>query len=52
VAGAAERKLLDPAHRVKRQRAVEMRKQRAAARRLPFQSRAQRFRLDHDQDEV
>src|SRR5437868_239250 len=45
-------KLLDPAHRVKRERAVEMGEQRAAARGLPFERRPERSRLDRDQEEV
>ena len=48
----AERQRLDPQHGVERQRAIEMRKQRTAARGLPPQGRAERPGVDRDQHQV
>ena len=48
----AERQRLHPAHGRQRQRAVEMREQRAAARGLVAQGVAERVRVDRDEDEV
>src|SRR3981189_565340 len=47
----AERQRPDPRHRGERQVAIEGGKQRAAARRLPFERRPERLRVDRDQDE-
>ena len=48
----AERERLGPAHRAQRQLAVEMREQRAAARRLPFERRPERVGRDRDEHQV
>ena len=47
-----ERQRIDTAHRGEWQFAVEMRKQRAAARGLPLQERAERIGIDRDQNEI
>src|SRR3977135_1036079 len=47
----AERQRPDPCHRGERQGAIEVGEQRAPARRLPFERRPERRRLDRDQDE-
>ena len=52
VSAGSERQRLRPGHRGDRQRAVEMGKQRAAARGLPPQRLAQRLGLDGDEQKV
>src|SRR5580692_4210329 len=47
-----ERQWLDPMRGGQRQLAVEMGKQRAAARRLPYERRSELLRRDRDEDEV
>ena len=48
----AKRQRLDPPHSRHRQRAVEMRKQCAAARGLVAQRGAERIRVDRDEQEI
>src|ERR1700704_3608179 len=50
--GVIERQGIDALDGLERQIAIEMRKQRAAARRLPFQRVAQRIGIDRDQHQI
>ena len=51
-AGFIERQGIDALDGLERQLAIEMRKQRAAARRLPFQLVAKRVGIDRDQHQI
>src|ERR1700730_8886314 len=42
----------DALHRAERERAIQVREQRAPARLLPFQRRPERLRIDRDEQEV
>jgi len=50
--GFVQRQRIDPQNRLHVEFAIEMRKQRAAARRLPFQLVAERVGVDRDQHQV